>query len=154
MADLALGLELEGRLVGMTLFIVAVIARALGVHEIKVEVINAAGLQLALEEGPDIRLCLEKVAGQLVGEDVLFARIAAGQAGLERRLALALNVAVRGVEIVEARFEERVHHAAGFGRVDLRAVHGQAHTAEAEVLLNVFHIDFSFQKHVKSAFFR
>ena len=129
MADLALGLEGEGRLVGAALLIVAVVACTLRMHQVIIKVFHAAGRQLAFKQGADIGLGLKEVAGQLVGQDIAIPGIAAGQAGLQRRFALALNIAVGGIKVVEARLQKSVHHTAGFGGIHRVAVHRQAHAA-------------------------
>ena len=144
MAHLALLLQLKGRLVGAALLVVGIAALALGMHQIEVEVIDAAGLQLAFEQGADIRLGLEEAAGKLVGQDVLVPGVAAGEAGLQRRLALALDVAVGGIKIIEARVQERIHHLLRFLQIHLIAVHGQAHAAESKIFLCIFHSGYSF----------
>ena len=78
-AHLALGLEGEGRLIGVTCLEVRIVARALRVHEIEVEILDAAGGQLALEKRADVLLGLEEGGGQLVRQDIALARVAARQ---------------------------------------------------------------------------
>ena len=80
-----------------------VVGEALGVHQVEVEILHAAGLELGLKQRADVRLALEKTFGELVGEDKTVPGVAAGQALPQGQLALALEVAVGGVEIVEAR---------------------------------------------------
>ena len=103
MVNFALFFELERRLIRAALLEVVIVDKTLRVHQIEVEILDAADLELALEKRADVCLGLEIVRRQLVGQDVLLARIAACQAGLERLFALALDVAVRSVKIVEAR---------------------------------------------------
>ena len=105
-------------------------------HQIKIEIIYAAGFQLLLEEGTDVLVFLNVVAGQLVGKDVCFPGIAGGQAFLQRDLALAVKIAVGGVKIVEAVREKHVHHFAGFFKIHFLALHGKAHTAETKIFLH------------------
>ena len=81
MADLALGFQGEGGLIGPVRFELGELFLALGVHEIKVKVVHAAGLQLTLKEGADVRLRLKEKVGQLVGEHIPIPGIAAGEAG-------------------------------------------------------------------------
>ena len=102
-ANPALRLQHERRLIRAALLEVVIVDKTLRVHQIEVEILDAADLELALEKRADVCLGLEIVRRQLVGQDVLLARIAACQAGLERLFALALDVAVRSVKIVEAR---------------------------------------------------
>ena len=119
MADLALGLEGKGRLIGAAGLEMQIVARALRVHQVEVKILDAAGLELLLKQRADVRLGLEEVRRQLVGQDIAVAGIAAGEAGLQRGLALALQIAVGGIEVVEARVQKRVHHAACLREVDL-----------------------------------
>ena len=134
MAHLALRLQPERRLVCMALPEMGIVPRPLRVHQIKVEVFHAAGRQLALKEGPDVRLGLEEVGRQLVRQDVALPGIAAGETLPQRRLALALQIAVGGVEIVEARVQKGVHHLFRLRDVHVLAVHRQPHAAEAAAL--------------------
>ena len=48
-------------------------------HEIEVEILDAAGGQLALEKRADVLLGLEEGGGQLVRQDIALARVAARQ---------------------------------------------------------------------------
>ena len=82
MANLALGFQGEGGLIGPVRFEIGELLLVLGVHEIKVKVVHAAGLQLTLEEGADVRLRLKEKVGQLVGEHIPLPGIAAGETGL------------------------------------------------------------------------
>ena len=135
MAHLALGLQGEGSLIGAALFVMGIILRALGVHQVEVEIIHPAGLQLAFKEGSDIRLGFEEIPRQLVCQNVPVTGIPAGQAGLQRRLAFALQIAVGGVKIVEASVQKGIHHPIHFGNVHLFALHRQTHTAKAQLLI-------------------
>ena len=139
MPDLALGLQLLGDLIGVTFLEMGVVPGPLGVHQVEIEIVHPAGLQLALKEGPDVLLRLKEVGGELVGQDVLLPGIAAGEAGLQRPLALALQVAVGGVEVVEARAQEGVDHFRRLRDVDLFALHRQAHESKAKILFDVLH---------------
>lgn len=143
-AHLALGLQLERRLVGAAVLEVLVVCRPLRVHEVEVEIVNAAGFELALEEGADVRLGLEEALGQLVGQDVLVTAMAARQALFQRQLALAVKIAVGGVKVVEALRQKIVDHLLRLLNVDIFALHRQAHTAKAKILLNFFHVNCSF----------
>ena len=139
MAHLSLLFQLEGRLIGPALLVVGIAAFALGVHQVEVEVLHAAGIQLALQQGPDVRLGFEKAAGELVGQDVLVPGIAAGEALFQRRLAFALDIAVGGVKIVKARLQKGIHHFLGLLDIHLFALHRQPHAAKAKVLFNCIH---------------
>ena len=140
MADLALGLEGEGRLIGAAVPVVLVVCHALGVHQIKVKVVHAAGCKLALKERADVLFLFKIGPAQLVGQDIVLPRVTAGQALLQGQLALALKVAVGRVKIIEALLQKAVHHLFCLLYIDVLADHGQAHTAEAEILPDLFHL--------------
>ena len=110
MADLALGLQGEGRLIGPALPEVAEVPGMLRVHQVEIEVLHAAGLQLALKEGADVCLGLEVAAGELIRQHIAVSGVAAGETVPQGRLALALQIAVGGVEVVKARLQKCVHH--------------------------------------------
>ena len=103
-------------------------------HQEKVEILDAAGLQLALEEREDIFLLFEEGRGQFVRQNIALTRVAARQALAQRQLALALDVAVGGVEIVEAAREKEIDHLFELLDVHVLADHRQAHAAEAEAM--------------------
>ena len=75
-ADLALCLQLRSDFKGAVTGIVAVIPLIERVEEEEVEVVDTAGLQHGLEVRTDIRLGLEEVGGELVGEDIAVAGVA------------------------------------------------------------------------------
>ena len=94
MADFALGLQGKGRFIGPAGLEMVVVGEALGVHQVEVEILHAAGLELGLKQRADVRLALEKTVGELVGEGKTVPGVAAGQALPQGQLALALEVAV------------------------------------------------------------
>ena len=104
--------------------------------QIEVEVVNAAGIQLGLEQGQDLLLGFKAVEGQLVGEDVAFSGITAGEGFLQSLFAFAAVVGMGGVEVVEAGFQEGVHHGAQLFHINLVLFHGKTHAAEAEILFD------------------
>ena len=138
-ADPAFRLEREGRLIGPAGLEVIVVHRALGVHQVEVEVVHATGRQLAREERPDVRLGLEEVRRQLVCQNEAVPGIAAGEAGPQGRLALALGIAMGRIEVVEPGVQEGVHHLRRLGDVHLAVLHGQTHEAEAQILFDAIH---------------
>ena len=77
MAHLALGLERKRRFIGAAGLEMLKIFHALRVHQIEVEIVHAAGGELAFKKGPDVRLRFEKVRRQLVGQNIVLTRIAA-----------------------------------------------------------------------------
>ena len=139
MADLAFPFQLQRRFIGTAGFEMIIIRQSLRVHEVKVKILDAAGVQLALEERTDIRLGLEEIRRQLVRQDIAVTGIALRETFAQRKLALALQIAVRGVEVVEARAQEGVDHFRRLRDVDLFALHRQAHEAEAKLLFDVLH---------------
>ena len=147
MAHLPLLFQGKGRLISAAALKVLEDLRALGVHQIVIEIFHAAGGKLALKQRTDV-LLLEIKIGQLVGQRIPVAGITAGQTFLQRQLALALQIAVGGVEIGEARFQKGIHHAAGLRDVHFLLLHGQAHKAEAEISLERIHRSFSFPRHM------
>ena len=108
----------------------------LGMHQVEVKILHTAGFQLLLEQGTDILVFLDEVAGEFIDQDVLVPGIAGGQAFFQRKFALAAQIAVGGIKIVEACRQEGIHHFVGFFNVHLAVYHRQTHTAEAEVLFN------------------
>ena len=139
MAHLALGLERKRRFIGAASLEMLKIFHALRVHQIEV----AAGGELAFKKGADVRLRFEKVRRQLVGQNIVLTRIAARQAGLQRRFAPPIQIAVGGVKIVEAGCQKGVHHLLRLREVDLLSLHRQAHKAKAKIFFDLFHIRFS-----------
>ena len=135
-AHLPLCFEGKRRLIGAAALVLFKVVTILRVHEIEVEVLHAARLKLAFEEGADVLLLIKKVVGELIGEDIFFAGIARGEAGFYRRLALPFEVSVCRVEIVEPCGKEGVHHLGELCKVDFLPLHGKAHAAEAEILFD------------------
>lgn len=63
-------------------------------------------------------------------------RISARKTGFEGGFAALAEVAVRGVEVVEAVCDKFVHHLLGLLYVDCVAVKRQAHAPKTEILLH------------------
>ena len=137
--DLPLRFQLQRRLIGPAAFEHGEVFHTLGVHQVEVKVVHAAGFQLALEEGANVLLLFEVEVGQLVGENITVAGIAAGQTLPQGQLAFAAQIAVGGVEVVETRLQKGVHHPAGLEYVHRAVLHGQAHCAKAKILFDPFH---------------
>ena len=145
MTDLSLSLQGEGRLIGPARLEVGVVGGPLGVHQVKVKIVHAAGGQLDFKEGPDVRLRFEEVVCQLIRQDIAVPGIAAGKALLQGRFALALQIAAGRVEVVEPCFQKRIHHPLGFRDVHIFSLHGQAHTSKAKISFDPVH-------HIRSFF--
>ena len=137
--DAALRFQLPGHGEGVAGAVFGIILRVHGVHQVKVEVVHPAGLQLREKQGPNFLLAFEKAVGELVRQQVTFAGVAVGQAVAQSGLAFAVQVTVSGVEVAKARGQKIVHHAAGLfvihlaGRVGGRAGEGQAHAAKPQL---------------------
>ena len=148
MPDFSLRLQFQRRLVSPAAGIFFEPRPALCVHQIEVEIIHPAGLQLLRKQRPDFLLGFKEVVGQLVGQNVLIPLIPGGEAGFDGLFALAAEVAVGGVKIVEARRQKGIHHLRGLLDIHRIAHHRQAHKAKTELLLNFrkdrFHIHVSF----------
>ena len=108
-------------------------------HQVKVKIVDAAGLQLALKERTNVFFFFEKGHGQLVGQNIAAARMAAGKTGFDRLFAFALQIAVRGVKIVETGVQKGVDHLTGLLDINRAVFHRQAHKAKAEVLFDLLH---------------
>lgn len=139
MANFPLRFQSEGRFVGVALLEMGENFLALGVHQVKVQIVYAQGLQLTFKEGADVRFTLEIHVGEFVRQDVAFPGVAVGQGDLQGLLTLALQIAAGSVEIVEAGGQKRVYHPFCFVQVHFFTLHGQAHTAEAKVLFDFLH---------------
>ena len=137
MPNLPLLAQLQRGLVSPAALVLLKDILILGMHQVEVEILHSAGFQLALKQRPDLLLALEVVVGQLVGQHIAFPGMAGGQASADGRLALAVQVAVGGVKIVKTRLQEGIHHAGKLLPVHLAVLHGQAHTAEAEISLHL-----------------
>ena len=136
MANFSLVPQRHDRFIGVHLLVLGKQILILGVHQVKIEIIYAAGFQLLLEEGTDVLVFLNVVAGQLVGQNVRLPGITGSQALFQRDLALAVKIAVGGVKIVEAVREKHVHHFGGFFKIHFLALHGKAHTAKTKIFLH------------------
>ena len=137
--DAALRLQLPGHRESIAGAVFGIIYRVHGMHQVEVEVVHPAGLQLGEKQGPDLLLAFKKAVGELIRQQVALAGVAAGQAVAQGGFAFAVQVAVGGVEVAQARVHKIVHHAAGFfqvhitGRVGGGTGEGQAHKAEPQL---------------------
>ena len=138
MAHLALFFKLKGLLVGMAVFIFFENIPVLGVHEVKIKVFYAAGLQLLFKQRAYFLPRFEQACGKLVRQHKRLARIALGYALPYCRFALTAQIHPCGVKIVKARRDIGIHHAGKLCLIHLFSLHGQAHTAKAEVLFYLF----------------
>jgi hypothetical protein len=104
------------------------------VHKIKIEILNAAYLELFLKKRDYLLLGIKEVGRELVGKDVSLAGIARGQAFSDRDLAFSVYVSVRGIKIVEARFNKGIDHLRRLLVVYVAVFHRKPHTTEAKIL--------------------
>ena len=143
-ADFPLLFQFERRLIGTARLEVLENLCALGVHQVKVEIIYAAEFQLAFKKRTNILFLFKICHRQLVGQNEPVSRIAAGETCFDCLLALALQIAVCSIKIVKARVQERIDHPAGLLDIHLAVLHRKAHVAEAEVLFDPVHLGYSF----------
>ena len=117
MTDFALGLQHKGWFISTAFLKMTIRVLSLRVHEIEIKIVNAACVQLALEERAKICFGLGEVADQLARQNVMVAGIMAGQAGLQRQFTLALNIAVCRVEVIEACVQKSIYHTPRFFQI-------------------------------------
>ncbi len=137
---LALFFELKRLLVCAAFLEFNKIIVVLRVHQIKIKIVHAAYFKLAFKEGAHIRLGLEKACRQLVGKNVLLARITVDKALAQRLFALTAEITVRRVKVIEAGVDKIIDHSAEFFMIDLAVLHRQTHTSEFEILFYFFKI--------------
>ena len=111
---------------------------------IEIKIVHSATLKLLFKKRNNILFFFKKVERKLVGQNIRGPGITGRQAFFDGQLTLAVNVAVGGVEVVEASVDEGVHHVAGLGDVHFPLLHREAHQTEAKVLFdlgkNLLHI--------------
>lgn len=144
MANLSFCLERKSCLIRVSSLEVGIVSRSLCVHEVEVEIVNSAGFKLFFKERTNVSFCLEEVRRQLVRQDITVAGVTACETGFECGFAPALKISVSGVEIVESRVKECVHHAACFLCIYFTVFNRQAHTSKSEVLFDFIHVKYSF----------
>ena len=121
--------ELHCLLVCAALFVFFENVLALRVHEMKIEIINAAALKLQLKQRAYLLFAVEERCGKLVRENKAFSGVAAHYAVAYGAFAFCAEIYSRRVEIVEAGLHEIIYHAAEFAAVDFVALHRQTHAA-------------------------
>ena len=133
MADFAFLLQFLGDPEGSGAFIERHSCAADCMDQIKIKIIHTTGFQLLLEQGTDIFLLLETRGRQLVGKNVTVPGITGSQTFLNGKLALADEITVRGIEIIETVFKKQVNQLNGLRNIHFLAIHRQAHEAKTEV---------------------
>ena len=108
----------------------------LAVHQIEVEILHTAGFYLLLKQWAALFLPGEEMGGELIGENVLVPRIGGGQALAQSQFALATEIAMGGVKVVEAGSVKGIYHLAKLRHVRFAVYHRQAHAAKAESAMN------------------
>ena len=103
-------------------------------HEVEIKIVHAARFELHLKERADVRLRLEAGIGELISEDEALPRVAFGNCLADGGLTLPADVDMRRVKVVKTVLHESVGHPLELLDVHLSVLHGQAHTAEAEIL--------------------
>ena len=137
MADLSLGLQLQCCFISPTALELWIVVPILGVHQVKVKIIYAAGLQLTFKEGEDILFASEIGLRQLVRQEEFAPGMTLGHAVPDGCLGLSVDITVRGVKVVETGANEGIRHAAEFVIIHMLFLHGQAHAAKAEVAVDL-----------------
>ena len=134
--DPALALHFVCKLICACRLVFGIIISALRVHKIDIKVLNAAALELCLEEPGKILCRLEEGGRELVGQNVGLSRISRGEAIAQNELAVATDIVLRGVKIVETCRKICVKHRGGALAVNLAVgAGGQTHTSKAEITL-------------------
>ena len=139
---LTLALEVKGGFISAALLVFFKSRSILCVHKVEVEVLYSAGLELALEEWTDVLLTLEVRAGKLICENVALAGVSGNEAVADSGLALATEVAVRCIKVIEACRHKLVDHLGEYLIVYhlgilVYLLHRQTHAAEAEILFSI-----------------
>ena len=145
MSDLPLCLESISYLIGIATLEFREDILVLRMHQIEIKVIYTAGLELTFKKRPDFFFLIKVMGRKLVGENIPFTGIPAGEAFLQCRLALTSHITVSRIEIVEAPLQKHIYHFLHLGGIYLFVTHGQAHTAKAQFLVNLriklLHVD-------------
>ena len=117
------------------------------VHQIIIEIVDAALLELLRKDALLIALLLQVHTGQLACQKEALARVALDQRFADNVLALEAMVHISRVEIAKSARQEGVNHATDLWHVHrLRVVcvkHGQAHHAKSKFF---HHISFPFDR--------
>ena len=93
--------KLKGSFICPAGFKMGEVSGTLRMHQIKIKIVYATGLQLTLKKGPDILFLLKIITRKLIGENILFPRITTGQTFPDRKLTFSLNISMRCIKIVK-----------------------------------------------------
>ena len=132
----ALGLQLLGDVVGPGLGILYMAVPVVGMEQVKIEVLHTALFQLLVEQGQNVRLGLVAGGSELVRQHESLPGMPLGDTFPDCQFALVIDVEIGGIKVIEAGFQEGIHHFVGGFDVHILADHGQAHHAEAEILFD------------------
>ena len=106
-------------------------------HQIEIKVIDTAGFQLLFKHRTDVRFGIEILFGKLVGQNVAVSWISFGKAFSDGDLTLFMQIAMSGIEVVEASFQVKVKHFTDLIHDDVLVfVYRQSHAAETELVMN------------------
>ena len=97
---------------------------------------GTTGLQLVFHQTADAFTVLEADGGELISQNKAAAVMAVRKTGLDHFFAETLVIGAGGVKVIKTGIDKRVHHGAESVGINLIALHGQAHTAKAEILLD------------------
>ena len=107
----------------------------LRVHEVKIEVVDAADFELFFRQRAYFILGIEEMSRQLVCQEVFIARVARRQRRFDGGLAPLTEITVRRIKIIESARDKEVDHLFRFFDIDFAVgAHRQAHTSETEIL--------------------
>ena len=132
MPYLSFGFQLLCYLECVGALILVVIITGQRMHQVKIEVVHAAGLELFFKQRTYIFFRVEAAVRQFVRKHERFAGISRGDAFFDHPLARAAVIDSRGIKIIETRFHELVHHLVTQIVVDVKvaaAFERQSHAA-------------------------
>ena len=130
--------QLERMLVRVAFFIFLEYAFALRVHQIKIEILHPAGLELFFKQRQNILFFLKKACGKFVRQNETLPRISLCDTLADRRFALPAEIYPRRIEIIKAFRHKDIDHLRKLPEIDFVSLHRQTHTAEPEILFHLF----------------
>ena len=148
---LALGLHLLHKVPGPQLIGLPGPLGAHGVEQVEVVVFQAGPLQGGVQNLLELLVGLLVPQGQFRSALEAVPGVAVHHGLFQGHLAFAADVHIGGIEVGEALAHKGIHHLFGLVHVDLVAVHGQAHEAEAQLFdalaqVGICHTTFSSRK--------
>ena len=136
MTNLAFFFQFHCLLIGMAFLIFCKNIPVLGMHQIEIKIVHAAGSKLLLKKRTDFFFCLKKVGRKLIGKYKGLSWIALYHTLPDRRLALTPNISFGCVKIIKSLRHILVYHPGKLLIIHFLAFHRQTHTTESEILLH------------------